>query len=302
MQKIIILKGLPASGKSTYAKTLIAKGNWVRLNKDDARLQYFNSNWSPEREKFIIKLRNSALYSALDSGYNVVVDDTNFSPEHEIEIKKIAQKFNNVYVEVKLIDTPLDICLERNRARTNPVPDKFILDTYNKYFKSTASSKTVTKENSKVEYTPPKNKPNCIIVDIDGTLAHMTTRKGYPYAWHRVKEDSVDQTVADIVRKYAQRNVNDEDYTRIIIVSGRDEVCKNETKEWLNDNNIPFDFLFMRPAGDNRKDTIIKKEIFDLYIKNQYRVLFILDDRNSVVKMWREEVGVKVLQVEEGNF
>ena len=58
----------------------------------------------------------------------------------------------------------------------------------------------------------------------------------------------------------------------------------------------------MRKTGDNRKDSIIKKEIYEKYLKPMnYHVLFILDDRNQVVEMWRE-MGFTVFQVAEGNF
>ena len=57
----------------------------------------------------------------------------------------------------------------------------------------------------------------------------------------------------------------------------------------------------MRKNGYNKKDSIVKKEIFDEYIKDKYYVEFILDDRNQVVDMWRE-MGLTCLQVAEGNF
>lgn len=86
------------------------------------------------------------------------------------------------------------------------------------------------------------------------------------------------------------------------MLSGRDGVCEDETKKWLKNNNIPCDFLFMRTPGDNRKDTIVKKELFDKYVKDTYNVQFVLDDRSCVVDMWRNEIGLTVLQVAEGDF
>lgn len=51
----------------------------------------------------------------------------------------------------------------------------------------------------------------------------------------------------------------------------------------------------------NRKDVVIKRELFDRYIRDNYQVLFVLDDRNQVVDMWRE-LGLKCLQVAPGDF
>ena len=67
-----------------------------------------------------------------------------------------------------------------------------------------------------------------------------------------------------------------------------------------NDLNEP-DELFMRPTGDTRKDSILKKEIYDNHIKGKYNVKYVLDDRDSVVEMWREQ-GLTCLQVAPGDF
>lgn len=130
-----------------------------------------------------------------------------------------------------------------------------------------------------------------IICDIDGTLAHMGDRS--PYDWHKVGIDTVDQVIIDLLRRYDNRT--------IILVSGRDEVCRKETVEWLNENQVPFNHLFMRAYNDNRKDNIVKQEIYKRDIKDKFTIEFVLDDRNQVVKMWRDN-GLKCLQVAEGNF
>ncbi len=74
-----------------------------------------------------------------------------------------------------------------------------------------------------------------------------------------------------------------------------------ETMKWLNDNGIKFDDLYMRFTNDSRIDSIVKQEIYEMCIKDKYNVLFVLDDRDQVVNMWREQ-GLKCLQVAEGNF
>jgi len=84
--------------------------------------------------------------------------------------------------------------------------------------------------------------PRAIICDIDGTLAHIGERS--PYDWHRVGEDTLDQVVIDILRHFNDRV--------IILVSGRDESCRNETQQWLSDNKVPFQHLYMRPEKDNK--------------------------------------------------
>lgn len=136
-----------------------------------------------------------------------------------------------------------------------------------------------------------------IIVDIDGTLAKMNGRS--PFDWDRVGEDKVNEPVLDIVNAMNYKYHGD---LHIIIFSGRDGVCRPETHTWLVLNKIPFDDLFMRPEGNNEKDAIIKRRLFEAHVAGKYDVLFVLDDRNQVVDMWRKDLGLTCLQVDYGDF
>jgi hypothetical protein len=135
---------------------------------------------------------------------------------------------------------------------------------------------------------------DAIICDIDGTLAHMNGKRS-PYDWNKVDRDDLDEVIAEQLRKH--RKIGD----KIIIVSGRDGSCLDLTKEWLDFYKIPYDEIYMRAKDDYRKDSIVKKEIYENNIKGRYNVTVIYDDRNQVVEMWRS-LGLKVLQVENGNF
>lgn len=135
--------------------------------------------------------------------------------------------------------------------------------------------------------------PKAIIVDIDGTLAKMNGRS--PFDWARVGEDKVNHPVRNIVMAMQKTHV-------VIIFSGRDAVCRTETINWLNDNRIHYTKLFMREEGNNEKDAIIKRRLFDTYIKDKYEIDFVLDDRNQVVDMWRKDLGLTCLQVDYGDF
>jgi hypothetical protein len=136
-----------------------------------------------------------------------------------------------------------------------------------------------------------------IIVDIDGTLAKMNGRG--PFDWDRVGEDKVNEPVKAVVDAM---NYGYQEDLHIIIFSGRDSVCRPETHTWLVLNKIPFDDLFMRPEGNNEKDAIIKRRLFEAHVAGKYDVLFVLDDRNQVVDMWRKELGLTCLQVDYGDF
>lgn len=279
MKKVIMLKGLPASGKSSYAKEQCGS-DVVRVNKDDIRAM-MASPFSKGNENIVLAVRDTLVREALSQNKTVFVDDTNFAPIHEETLRTIAAAHDAPF-EVKTFDTPVDECIKRDAKRANPVGRDVIMDMYRKYIKQVP------------EYIPHNpDLVDAIIVDIDGTLAHMTDRS--PYDYSKVSSDVVDEKIRGLVSLYRKIGLD------VIIVSGRKDECKAETIAWLDNNNIISHALHMRKAEDNRADYIVKKEIYDEHIKGKYNIEFVLDDRDQVVRMWREE-GLKVLQVAEGNF
>lgn len=277
MSKLIMLKGLPASGKSTYAFELVKNG-YKRVNKDDLRAMIDGGKWSRDNEQIIKNSERMLVIHYLTKGLNVVVDDTNFS--YEAYWKDIANNTGSEF-EIKFFDTPVTECVERDSKRGDKsVGAKVIFGMYDKYLKP-----------KEPEYSDDKQ--NCYIFDIDGTLAKMNGRS--PYDYTKVNTDIVNHNVAMIARTLKHSGLP------IIIVSGREDSCRVDTVEWLINNSIPFDMLYMRKTGDSRNDKIIKKEIYDDYLKNKYNIIAVFDDRNRVVDMWRS-LGITTLQVDYGNF
>lgn len=127
-----------------------------------------------------------------------------------------------------------------------------------------------------------------VICDLDGTLALLNGRN--PYDASTCENDLLNEVVADIIK---ERNV--------ILVSGREDKFRVQTELFLAKHGIKYMNLFMRKQGDFRKDSVIKREIYEQHIKDKYEVHFVLDDRNQVVQLWRE-LGLKCLQVADGNF
>lgn len=144
-------------------------------------------------------------------------------------------------------------------------------------------------------YGPDESLPACWIFDIDGTLAHKNDR--HPFDWAKVGEDTPFKTVIDVLRAIDESYVGYD----IVLVSGREEVCRTDTASWLTLNGVEFDELFMRAEGDYRKDSIVKHEIFWGEIAPRWNVRGVFDDRNQVVDMWRA-MGLTCLQVAEGDF
>jgi len=278
--ELLMLKGLPASGKSTHARELVDKG-YVRVNKDDLRKMLNNGQYSRPNEAAVLKFRDTIINESLQNGKNVVVDDTNFEQKHYDRLSEIAQN-QQVNFRVLFIDTPLEDCIKRNEARADKVPLEVIYQMYNRHIAPLRNDKEINYDEELDE---------CIIVDIDGTLAHISNGRS-PYDARSSGADTVDDSVAGIVAMHYRHGY------KVILFSGRGKLEGEEeaTIQWLADNNIAYDALYLRPVGDGRKDTEIKEELFNTHIKGKYNPRFVIDDRPSVCRMWRR-IGLKVLQV-----
>lgn len=289
MSKIIILKWLPASGKSTWAKEQVEKSgkNIVRVNKDDIRAMV--GGYSKPNEKLTIEIRDIVIAKSITDGRNVIVDDTNLNPIHEEDIRWIASELWAI-VEIKEFRTSVEECIERDSKRENPVWEKVIREMNEKW-------KWITPIQEFTPVTQNPKLPKAIICDIDWTLAHMNWRS--PYDYSKVSEDIEDIPVKEILKAMFKQWYN------IIFVSWRPDSCREDTENWIKQtfksSRIPIDSaLLMRKEWDRRNDSIVKREILEEIIKSRY-VMFSLDDRDRVVNMWRES-GIKCLQVQEGNF
>jgi hypothetical protein len=141
------------------------------------------------------------------------------------------------------------------------------------------------------------DKQPCIICDIDGTLAYNTHRNIYNY----------DNVISDDPNLHLKNLLclilNGSDNIKLLFVSGREEICRTQTEQWLRNLFPELNFcLYMRPSHDTRQDAIVKEDIFTKYIINNYNILAVFDDRDQCVKLWREKFNLFTLQVDYGNF
>ena len=293
MKKILILRGLPASGKSTFAKQLLDEnlGAWKRLNKDELRAMLDNSHHTAANEKFVERVRDMMLIEALKEGKHVIIDDTNLSDRPVERIKQVAQQYTQssgiqVHIEIKEMNTPLEECLERDAVREKKVGSEVIMRMYRIH---------VLKNERGPHYQEQDDTlPHAIICDLDGTLAIIHDRS--PFDSRRCETDLLNIPVSEIIKTYHEKGV------KIILMSGREDNSRSQTMNWLVYNRIPYNALYMRATGDMRKDSIVKKELFEAHVKDQFYVQFVLDDRNQVVDLWRLELGLLCLQVNYGDF
>jgi len=143
-----------------------------------------------------------------------------------------------------------------------------------------------------------------VVFDIDGTLANVDHRRPFistkPKNWAAWNAAMSLDTVNEDIRwmLFCFQSIPD---VRIIICSGRSDDTREVTENWLKDNEIMCDHLYMRRAGDYRQDNIVKVELLQEIRYDYGNPWLWIDDRDQVVKAIRAE-GVRVLQVAPGDF
>lgn len=293
MKKIVVTVGISGSGKSTFAHE-----QWkanptgvVVVNRDKIRellfsyseesiQEYYKRPDLNKLEKQVTKYEDTLINEALCEDKTVIVDATHLE-------KKYLTRFEywNVLVEYKYFNIPREVAALRDSNRTRKVGAEIIKKQYEKY-----QNLERLDDFKPVELFNDIKLPKCVLVDIDGTLAHMGDRRS-PFEWSKVGLDYVDTQIKRIVNSLQ---------TDVFICTGRDGVCLDETIKWLDDNNIYYDKVFIRKAGDMRPDWQVKAEIWQ-QISKDYYIDFLIDDRMQVVRHARA-LGLKVLQVDYNNF
>lgn len=135
MSKLIICRGLPASGKSTWAKQWVLEDpeHRVRINQDDIRLM-LGKYWVPSREKLVQEIQFDAIIEALCRKFDVVIDNTNLNKKVLEKFDRLIKTFEDYEIEYKdFFDTPLSVCIERDKNRELQVTEKVIRGFYNNY-------------------------------------------------------------------------------------------------------------------------------------------------------------------------
>lgn len=293
--KILINIGIPASGKTTWSKEYVkANENWTRVSRDDFREMLKSSGRVENKvEDMINELTDATITQSLLKKMNVIIDNTNLKAKY---IQQIVDKFKySADIDYRIFDISKDKAIERDKARDKSVGEAVINRMYGDYkvlidsFDFQPVSKVKNRPNLIPDFSSTKQ--SAVIFDIDGTIALMGRRS--PFDWMQVYKDDLNQIVSE------QLSFHKSQGRKILIVTGRDEVCRDVTLEWLDLYDIEHDELFMRPKDDGRKDTAIKREIYLKDIKPNYNVLCVYDDRLSVLDMWFKE-GIFTFNVNQG--
>jgi predicted kinase len=303
--KLTCLRGYSGSGKSTKAAEIAKETGAVILNRDQIRKMLLGSWWTGKKddEDRVTIAEEAQVKAFLQTGTPVVVDATHL---HSPFLRKWARLATRLGVDFEVVDVIEDVtvCKQRDYARMlagdRYVGDKVIDQQVKRY--PVEKWPTITAEPFVVEPVERvEGLPEAIIVDIDGTLAHICEGGRSPYDYARVSEDLFDDTIGELVTDWVEHGEN----RYVLIVSGRDS-CYRETLAWLDLHGVPYWDLLMRPPhardkyGGKLPDYRVKYDLFNRYIRGNFNVRFVLDDRLQVCEMWHK-LGLTVLRVGDPN-
>lgn len=296
MNKLIMTVGASSSGKTKWTEEFIlercAQGDhdWVNLNRDDVRFTLFNNgvrDWTKykfnsKNEKRVSEVIGQKAFDSSVLGQNIIISDTNLNPD--IRQKWVDWAENNGYeVEYKYFPATWETLVKRNAQREGGLPEHILWSQYKRYMQQFG----YIGEHKLEVYETSLNLPYTVIVDLDGTVADMKgVRK--PFQWDLVDKDNPRQTIIDMVQGVAMHTGH------ITFLSGRDGECYDKSYSWIENNIITDDIkrlgvqwdLFQREPKDNRKDDVVKYELFNNHIRGKYDPVSVFDDRYSIIRLW----------------
>ena len=281
--KAIVTVGISASGKSTWADEFKKENpSFQIICRDDIRknilllknITYKNmwSVWKWKWEKEVTRLQEIMIDDAIKNNNDIIIADTNLNDDRRASFIRKLEALGFSTSE-KFFPIELKTAVRRDLERKNPVGFEVI---YTQWLKA------------RPPVVQDENKPKAIIVDVDGTLAKMVGRT--PFQWELVGTDECNTIVRDMVTGLAEKQNLD-----IIVMSGRDGVCYEETEKWLTRHNVDYKILLMRNTNDQRDDAIVKNELFSHFVNPYYNVVAVFDDRPKVCREWRA-MGLNVIQ------
>lgn len=303
--KLTAMRGYVASGKSSRARDIAEETGAVVVNRDLLRLQLLGTYWTGDQddEWRVTVAEEAQVLALMKADIPVIIDATHLRPTYLRKWARWATRYGWDFA-VEDVETPMDVCLERLRRR-NLESDRFIeASVLFNQAKRYPIDRWPVIEKREFNPTPVEHDnalPKAVIVDIDGTLAEKCDRS--PYDYTRVAEDRLHWDVARLVDLLAQ-----DDYY-VLIVSGRDDTCRIDTLNWLDNFGVPYDHLYMRDTesdidefGGKLPDFETKYRIFDEYIRGRWCIHYVIDDRKQVVEDCWRRIGLRVLDVAGNDF
>lgn len=297
MSTLTLLRGYPGAGKSTMTKKLLVqRPGLVVLNRDDARASLFGRDGvlPPDQERIISDMHMTVARNVLQRGGDVLIDGTNLAMKFAKDWADLAVVTNSAFSWID-IDTDVDECVRRDAGRRAEgkrfVGEDIIRNFAKRYPQPWGPIIARTYSEPKWEkYEVVSGLPWVTICDLDGTIAIINGRGPYDTNY---ENDLPHQHVIDMIFTLWHGGED------LVFFSGRKEAGREGTQAWIQENAYlgPSQYkLYMRADDDNRKDDLVKFDLFNQHIRGKFNVTAVFDDRLQVCRMWHA-MGLPLFRV-----
>ena len=331
-KKAVVTIGAPGSGKSTYAQKLQKEDSrYVIIERDILREEIcaaeglIPDSYNKETDNFhevyykidkfirasIEKLVTLHIQEQIQEHDYIILSNTNLTTKHR-EAQHRDLESRGFLVHYVVFNSHINNLLSQNLLRKNTVKENVIFDMYQRMqhqLEDIAQNECEYLSDHVTNKSFFEQSNRCIICDIDGTIAHIKNNSRTHFQMHKVDEDELDDVVFTLVNALAKAYD-----AELIFLTGRTSDCFSKTIKWLDyqyseygqcsknglDYSANYEYgdyhLYSRLNGDNRKDFIVKEELYNTFIKDRYEVIAVFDDRPVCVDLWND-LGLKTLAV-----
>ena len=298
MPRLTAMRGYPAAGKTSLARTLTG----VVVGRDFLRYQMFGEYvLDADGEDAVTIAQRAMIRDLLKAGRDVVIDDCNLNPKYLRAFARIASRHGASF-EVVDVRTPPEECKRRDHARMTE-GGRYVSDAViDKMAKRWPMDKwpTIAADPPLIVEPAPAwgSRLWAVVYDLDGSAAIHNGRS--PYDFSRVSEDLPNESLRFVLEAFCHAPVPIE----FIACSGRDDTCREDTANWLLEHGFPFDMLLMRDTDNDRDergnklaDMYVKYRLYNEYIRGKFDVVAVFDDRLQVCAGVWHKLGLPLYRV-----
>jgi predicted kinase len=284
--KFIMCVGISGSGKSRFTECFIRnRNNFIELNRDDMRFNKFTGGkrewteykFSRANEKLVTQKEDEQADLAVKGKLNIISSNTNLNPKVRRKWREYAES-HNMDFEVIEFDISWEEAAKRDSNRAGGVGVSVLRKQWEMW--NTYIGRKV--------YVADERLPKAFLIDLDGTLCENKSGRGW-YDWERVDEDSPREHVISIVHGLIQSGLTP------VFLSGRDGSCIIKTYDWII-KHVMVEYLsqgcgidlLMREPKDQRRDSVVKEEIFWKYVASRFNIVACIDDRPQMIRAWED--------------
>lgn len=307
MSELILTRGIPGSGKTTWAKRFILENpNAIRVNSDDIRGELFGAQYvtrTPDKksESKVAEVRERRIREGLKAGKTVINDDTNINIRSINNARRIAAS-TGATITAKDFPISLTEAQKRNAARDRVVPNHVVTSFFNRIGPNGELPHWDGSYDHAIKpFHYPMERRYAVAFDMDGTLSdtrpiqHYVRRKHKDFdSFHRLAEFT-DPNPAVLEAAFQAHDAG----FAVIITTARNEYHRSTTQKWLDNQTwedrtgVPYENIMMRADDDYRPDFVVKTEMFNTQIYPYYDVVRCFDDNPQAVNAWKD-LGLSV--------